>query len=283
MPDTIQQQVFSLADSLIIGGPTDSTSLVSLDSAPFQAPPEAVKAFLSSTKGGLHLPDGYGLGEAMPFIGNSTSWIFWLLFSALILITIIRFAFPRRFNQVASSLMSERDLLTMLREGDLFTERIMLGMMAIFSTLMGLLLIMVITRNGSIQSGVSLTPLHWLVASIGVLLWWIFRSLLVWMLGFIFKTFDATSLYLSRMLSTNMALGGLLVVMLPLAWYGQMPWMSELIVWILVVFNFYRVLRSLGDGLRHTQFGLSYLILFAFTVEALPLFLIVGLLRHNFL
>lgn len=211
----------------------------------------------------------------------SESWVFWILALSLFLVAILRFSFPRRFQQLTAALVSERSLINMLREGDLFTERIMPGLLLVFSALMGLLLLIHGYQQDLFPSILPFNALGWGMLSLAVLCWWMLRSFLVWLLGFIFKTFDATSLYLSRILAMNLGFGLLLTLLLPLAWYTGLSWMITVILWSAVAYNIYRIVRSIGDGLRLTPFGLSYLLLFSFTLEVLPILLLAGFLRHS--
>lgn len=209
------------------------------------------------------------------------AWVFWIFVMALFILGILRFSFPRRFHQLSAALANERSLINMLREGDLFTERIMPGLLVVFSGLMGLLLLIHGYQQHLFPAMLPFNVLGWGILSLAVLGWWMIRSFLIWLLGFIFKTFDATSLYLSRILAMNLGFGLLLTLLLPLAWYTGLSWMISAILWAAVAYNLYRVLRSLGDGLRLTPFGLSYLLIFSFTLEVLPILLLAGFLLHS--
>ncbi|HRY98449.1 MAG TPA: DUF4271 domain-containing protein [Bacteroidales bacterium] len=272
-------------DSLYFFGYADSSTMERVDSLWHLPPadPDTIRAFLATGHGGLQLPPGMGLGQVMVRYPLHYDWIFWVFGLSLLFVTMIRFAFPRRFQQVMSSLVTERSLVGMLREGDLFTERIMLGLMTVFVSLSGLFLLMFLKATGLSSGWLPFQLTTWLWCGLGVLGWWMLRSVLIYLLGFVFKTFDATSLYLSRILAMNMAASVLLLALLPFAWYGGLGWVYDLILWVLLAINLYRIFRSLADGLRMTGFGLSYLLLFALTVEGLPLLLLAAWLRHNIL
>ena len=262
------------------GLPTDSLwiwpgkAVYQLDGDFFKGP------FLTKEGTSLSSPD-----PALPLklqpVTASESWVFWILALSLFLVAIIRFSFPRRFYQLTAALASERSLVNMLREGDLFTERIMPGLLLVFSALMGLLLLVHGYQQELFPAILPFNALGWGILSLAVLAWWMMPPFPVWLLGFVFKTFDATSLYLSRILAMNLGFGLLLTLLLPLAWYTGLSWMTTGILWAAVVFNLYRVVRSISDGLRLTPFGLSYLLLFSFTLEVLPLLLLAGFLLHS--
>ena len=276
---------FISPDSLLIQGAVDSSSLARVDSMWYDTLPaaEPIRAFLAQGNGGMQLPEGKGLGEVMVRFAVSYDWVFWVFFAGVLLVTMMRFAFPRRFHQVLGALLVERSLVNMLREGDLFTERIMLGMMAVFCSLTGMFLLVLTNASGISDTILPSGFKGWAVFTLAVLAWWLLRSLLIWLLGFIFRTFDATSLYLSRILSMNMGIGVVLLALLPLSWYGNFQWINSLLLWIFLGANLYRIVRSMADGLRMTGFGMSYLLLFALSVEAVPLVLMAGFFRHNIL
>ncbi len=210
---------------------------------------------------------------------DTQGWVFWIFALSLLVVGIVRFSFPRRFQQLSKALASERSLVSMLREGDLFNERIMPGLLLVFAALMGLLFLIHAYQHQLIPGPLSFDALAWGVMTLAVLCWWMLRSLAIWILGFVFKTFEATAMYLSRILAMNLGFGLLLTVTLPLAWYAGLSWMITGLLYLAVAFNVYRILRSLGDGIRLTPFGLSYLLLFAFTLEVLPVLILVGFLR----
>jgi hypothetical protein len=270
-------------DSLYFYGSVDSASLNRVDSlwnVPVP-PPEPVPTFLANAAGGIQVPAGEGLGEIVVRFPAHYDWVFWIFASGLLFLTLVRFAFPRRFQQVMASLLVERSLVGMLREGDLFTERIMLGMMGVYTMFSGLFILILAREAGILGGWMPFGPVAWVWFSAGVVAWWMLRSLLIYILGFIFKTFDATSLYLSRVLSMNMAMSVIMLAILPLGFYGNLRWVYGLLLWVFIGFNIYRVIRSLADGLRMTGFGFSYLLLFAVSVEGLPWLLLAAFLRHN--
>jgi len=249
----------------------------------FEAEVPALKTFLSADSALIIVPSQQETGSAGKVPAASGGWVFWVLLGSLAIISMVRFSFPRRFGQILAALASERSLVNMLREGDPFTERIMPGLILIFSGSVALLLLMLSLGVEGLQDALPLTALTWALASAAVLLWWTLRSLLIWAAGYLFHTFEATGMYLSRVLTMNMGLGMALSVLVPLAWYAGSHAGIMVILWLYLLANLYRIFRSISDGLRLTSYGLVYLILFAFTVEGLPLMLAVGFLRHNVL
>lgn len=263
-------------DSLYVF-PQDSADTVLHDSLMVVDTSPEYESFLTLDAGNALLNSS----EPLPLEKEHSDWIFLAFMGALIILGIVRFSFPRRFGQVLASLFSERSMINMLREGDLFTERIMLGMMSVYVAMMGLLLLVHGDHVGLFPELLRFSPLTWLLMTAAVLLWWLLRSLLVWTLGFFFKTFDATALYLNRMLTMNLGLGLVVLVLLPIAWYGEQQWMIQGILWVILAFNVYRVLRSIGDAFRLTKYGISYLLLYTLSVEVLPIVLLAGYIRHN--
>lgn len=221
--------------------------------------------------------------QKLPMQSPDTDWVFWVFIGSIIILTISRFSFPRRFLQIVSSFVSERSLINMLREGDLFTERIMLALMSIYISVMGLIILVHGDHVGVLPELLRFSPLTWLLLTAIVLVWWLLRSIMVWGVGFVFKTYEATSLYLSRMLAMNLGVGLMVLLMLPLALYSAQDWIVTLTLGLVVLVNIYRITRGIGDAMRLTPYSLNYLLFFVLVVEVLPLFLLAGYIRHNLL
>lgn len=234
--------------------------------------------FLSVNGMKLTLPYGEGFNLPAERTAFQYDWPFWILLSCFAIIAMLRFAFPRRMRQLTYSIGGERFLHSLMREGQLFEERISLGLLVVFGATTGLLIKIILDQY--FQFDIPWAPdwLMWSLFTLGVLFWWSFRVILIRLIGDVFGTLPATQGYLVRNLTFSLMQGVILTLLLPLQYYSAIPWILPAILVLLLLLHAYRILRNVISGISETGYGIQYQLLFVISVEILPLALLARLL-----
>lgn len=234
--------------------------------------------FLSLDGLRITLPYGDGMGIPAERMQFSYDLPFWIILICLSVVAMLRFAFPRRMKQLIYSLAGERFFHTLMREGNLFEERISLGLTLVFAATTSLLIKALAETYTSLQIPWAPEWLIWFLLTLAVLFWWSFRALFIRLLGDVFGTQEATVAYLIRNLTYTLIQGIFLCLALPLHYYSGIPWILSGIVLILLLLHAYRIVRNIISGISDTGYGLGYQLLFVFSIEILPLLILARIL-----
>jgi hypothetical protein len=214
-----------------------------------------------------------------PIQRQSTDWIAILVILCLVLIAWIQTNYSKRLRQIIRSVALPYYVNQLEREGNLYNERISLGLGFIYISSISMLIYQSFILFD--RSAFSLPNiLIFLIIFSGVIAYLIFKTLLIQATGIIFKTIEQAHSYRLNTLIFNHTIGLILFPILLLVQYWQVSpfiWTAIVIYSILLI---YRFLRSIFIGLSNTKFPVFYLILYLCTLEILPFLLLVKVIRQ---
>jgi hypothetical protein len=165
------------------------------------------------------------------------------------------------------------------REGNLYNERITLGLGFIYTTSISLLLYEFFKFYG-FTSTILPNFLIYIIIFGSVLGFILVKAMFTYFSGITFKTVEHSHAYRLNELIFNHITGLIIMPVLLLILY----WQPQPFLWIAfsmaVIMLIYRFLRSISIGFSNTKFSVFYLILYLCTLEILPLLLLVKVIRQ---
>ena len=201
---------------------------------------------------------------------SSADWTVGAILLCLLIYTWIQRFYTKRLKQVFKAAALPRYMNQLEREGNLFTERIALGLSMIYIIIFTIALGQIIQQIAGIDFGGKEGALLYLELLAGVSAFWLLKAGLIKITGLIFKTSEYARTYLLNNLIFNMVMGLVLflpVVMTAFSDAGIYSWVSAGIIIILMV---YKALRGILIGLTNSNFSILYLFIYLCTLEILP-------------
>lgn len=201
---------------------------------------------------------------------SSTDWTVGAMLMCLLIFTWVQRFYAKRLRQVFKAAALPRYMNQIEREGNLFAERISLGLSIVYIIIFTIAIGQILDRTAGLtfsgKEGKWLY-LELLGAVSGI---WLIKAGFIKIIGTIFKTTEYARAYLLNNLIFNIILGLLLfmpVVMTAFVDADFYTWVSIVIILILMV---YKVLRGIFIGLTNSNFSILYLFIYLCTLEILP-------------
>jgi hypothetical protein len=219
-----------------------------------------------------------------PFVKFQPDWILGLLLLCFILLAWVQVFYRWRFRQILVAPFSRRFLSQLVRDGDLFSERISLAAGFIYFICVALFFYQLseLVFHKEPQKYIQGLELFALIC-IFLLGFWIFKVTLIWFLSFIFRTGQTSREYLLNILIINISTGILLLPFLVFDVYlkcAAFLWICLIIFILLFVF---RLIRGFLIGISITKFSYVFLFVYLCTLEILPLIVLLKVVLKYYL
>jgi hypothetical protein len=220
----------------------------------------------------------------VPFKKYQPDWILGLLMLCFVLLGWVQVFYRRRLRQILMAPYSKRFLNQLVRDGDLFSERISLATGLIYFVTTSLFLyqfneLVLIKDTGRLIHGF---PLFTLI-SIFVLGFWILKIGMIRFLSFIFRTRQTSREYMLNILIFNILTGICLLPLLVFAVYLK----CVIFLWICMIifglFFMFRLFRGFLIGISITKFSYVFLFVYLCSLEILPLIVFVKVVLKYYL
>jgi hypothetical protein len=222
--------------------------------------------------------------EAIPFEDNSDDWKVFFLLAGISSLALARFFFSSRIGLFIKAATGNVSFNQMEREGGFFNETLTYLLFFNFLLVFSLLIWQTIAYF-------QLTPAHqflgpfllFVTLIILITLFFLFKSLLLGFVAWVFKTSLPTAAYMKNIFLFNQLIG--LALIIPVAYLIYNPSITGLMfTWSLWLFlNLLKVVRGVIIGYNVSAFPGYYLILYLCTIEFAPLMLIIKLGSNYFL
>jgi hypothetical protein len=234
-------------------------------------------------KQGPSLFVGHELGikdfKLRPIDRTTTDWVTAIVIFCLFIIAWIQTNHSKRLRQIVRSVALPYYVNQLEREGNLYNERITLGLGFIFLNAISLLIFKLAEYFDSLPDKFPGFITYIFIFS-GVFTFVIMKGTIVRITGSIFKTWDQAHAYRLNALIFNQMVGLILFPFTLIIYYWQSSpyiWITLGIIGILLI---YRFVRSILIGFTNTKFSVFHLILYLCTLEILPLLLMVKFIRQ---
>jgi hypothetical protein len=208
-----------------------------------------------------------------PRIEQSTDWITFILIACLLVFAWIRTTYPKRLIQIFRAAAQPHFVNQLEREGNLFRERISLGLGLVYFTSMALFIFLLFREFSGIPSG--LRNIEFMAVILGGLMTYhLLKAIAISGTGFIFRTGESSRQYQLNTLIFNLIIGIILFPVTILAFYWDATPFLILGLVVSGILMVYRLIRGVMSGLEQRNFNLFYLFLYLCTLEILPLLLL---------
>ncbi|MFZ4547397.1 MAG: DUF4271 domain-containing protein [Bacteroidales bacterium] len=236
-------------------------------------PPPPKKEYLQTTS--IFTPNNLSPKHSGPLAVNrqATDWITLVFLTCLIILAWIQTIYQKRFIQIFRAVLQPHYINQLEREGNLFRERINLGLNFIYFTISSIFIYQIFREFESVPPG--LTNLSFAAIIFACLLiFQLLKSTIVYTTGVIFNTAEHSRQFQLNSLIFNHVIGIVLfpIAIIALYWDNTIYLIiGSLIVSLLVI---YRLIRDILTGMANKSYNLFYLFLYLCTLEILPLVLV---------
>jgi len=232
-------------------------------------PPPPKKQYFQTTS--IFTPNNLSPKHLDPLAINrqSTDWITLLFMTCLIILAWIQTIYPKRFQQIFRAVLQPHFINQLEREGDLFRERITLGLSFIYFTISSIFIYQIFREFDSVPPSLSNLSFAAIIFAC-LLIYQLIKSTIVYTTGVIFDTSEHSRQFQLNTLIFNNIIG---IVLFPIA-IMALYWNSTVyliigsaIVSFLII---YRIFRDILTGMANKSYNLFYLFLYLCTLEILP-------------
>lgn len=212
--------------------------------------------------------------------GGPGDWVVAILLTGFFLLAWNHVFNPGRFLQVIKAALSRRYVNQLIREGNLFTERISIALIILYLITVSLLLYLINSRITGIRPETVPDWMVYLFILAGLAVYLFAKVSLIVILGMIFKTKEATYHYLLNMMLFAAVSAPLLLFLLVLMVYIPQNALFYPALALLSLFIIIRFIRGFLIGSELTKF--SYLLLFVYlcSLEILPLLVVIKIVMN---
>ena len=273
----IGQQIPEAGDSLAPILPADKFIKSAFDttldqqSIPFKEKP-AIKSIFSE-----HLLK-INTVQTRTFQRYQTDWSLFIIIIWVSIVAWVRYFYGKRFRHLLLAPFSKRFHNQLLREGDLFSERLSLAMGISYFISMALLIYQVhmLFFNGKIYPVFDKFSFY-LIILLLVLIYWFGKVMMMIILGSVFKTKAQTHEYLINILILNTITSLILLPALILIIYLESTVFVYITLIIIALIFLFRFFKGFLTGLSLTKFSYIFLFVYLCTLEIVPVILVIKL------
>lgn len=211
---------------------------------------------------------------------HQPDWIPALLIGFFILVAWAQLFYYKRMKQIMLAPLSKRFLNQLIRDGNLFKERISVALSIVYVLAFSLL----IFQTNEILLNLSAGPFHgfllFLITAAMFTAFWLSKILVINFLGFVFKTHQTAREYLLNMLIFSLISAIALLPLLVFVIYTKsVLFLYGALITISLLYLF-RFVRGFFIGITLTKFSYLFLIVYLCTLEILPLLILAKLLLN---
>jgi hypothetical protein len=203
-------------------------------------------------------------------------WILALLMACFIFQAWVQFVYRKRFRQLVLAPFSKRFLNQLVRDGNLFNERLSLALGSIYFIGIALLIYEVndLLLGGYIPPGLNEFSFYMLI-TIFLVLYWVLKVAGIRFIGMVFKTGNTTAMYLLNVLVINIITGIILIPLLVMVVYIKSVLILYMTLIFIIITLLFLFIRGFLIGLSLTKFSYIFLFVYLCTLEILPLVILI--------
>jgi hypothetical protein len=202
--------------------------------------------------------------------GTTADYTISAMLLCLLIFTWVQRFYAKRLKQVFKAVALPRFLNQLERDGNLFAERISLGLSVIFIFIFTLALGQIAENKFGVGFSKEGGGILYLLLCGAISSMWLIKSSLVKMLGIIFNTESYAEAYLLNNLIFNLITGIILFFPVVMTAYVDAEVYTWVSIAIIIIILIYKTLRGIMIGLANTDFSILYLFVYLCTLEILP-------------
>jgi len=204
---------------------------------------------------------------------SGNEWIFYLLFGLLLLIAFIRFFYPA-FTRVLLSWFSGTGFR---RNPDNYSKPgLLVPSFLILNSIISITLLFIVIRvRFGADINLSSSLQFWLLASGGIIGFFLYNQVSVFLIGFIFNTGNHASMQMKNNAMWIYVSGLILTPLLLIYFYTQSSFLLDVMIVGLIILLLFKWFQMAKFGLSTRNYNMLHLFLYLCAVEIIPLFLLV--------
>jgi hypothetical protein len=217
-----------------------------------------------------------------PFQSYQPDWILGILLLCFAMVAWSQYFYRNRLKQILTAPFLKRYMSILLREGNLFSDRISVPLGLIYFLTVPLLAY-------ETHSLLNIVPVRlnsfllFLILCIALGIYWIAKYILMKLLGRIFRTYQTTREYLLNILVINFITGIALLPFLTLIVYLKSPFLLYISLAIFGISFLFRFVRGFLIGISLKKFSYLFLFVYLCSLEILPLIILSKILLTYYL
>jgi hypothetical protein len=204
---------------------------------------------------------------------QSTDWITLVFLSCLFIFAWIQTLYAKRLGQIFRAVAQPHFVNQLEREGNLFKERINLGLNFIYYSISSIFIHQVFREYNSMPAGFTNLTLTGIIFA-GLIIFEMLKYVIVFVTGIIFNTSETARQYQLNTMIFNNITGVTLFPVSIIAFYWNNPLIIIIGIAIVSLLILYRIFRCILIGLTNINYNLLYLFLYLCTLEILPIILL---------
>jgi len=218
----------------------------------------------------------------IPIDTVNNNWLFIISFAAIFLIVLGKNFAPTRFKTIIRSVVSFYQLENLAKEKNVFSHGTSISL--ILSTILaGSILayqINFIVNGVSYQNSI-LPYFDILKFALAISLFWILKSIIIRLIGFLFLAKYSSRLQLLNIFTINIIGSMVIIAIIPLSIYTEKIFLTWISLAFVLVLYIYRLIRGFINGVKENRFSFVYIILYLCTLEIVPAIIIVKFVINN--
>jgi len=236
-------------------------------------PPPPQKQFLETTSVFRHHNLAPKHSGPLAINQQATDWITLVFLVCLVVFAWLQTSYSKRMGQIFRAVARPHFVNQLEREGNLFKERITLGLGLNYYLISSVFVYQVFSEFGVVPSGLNSLTLTALILA-GIFVYQFMKSSIIHLIGIVFNSTESARQYQLIILIFNYIMGIILFPIVVIAFYWNSTALIITGIIIVSLLLLYRIFRGFLTGLDNKSYNLFYLFLYLCTLEILPLLLI---------
>jgi hypothetical protein len=201
-------------------------------------------------------------------------WIFWLILAGLVIFSVNKFQYEKRFSLLLSSTFSRSSAGQLMREYNLFGSQSVVYLILVFLISSVVLIHQAFMIYGEPADKTWQDILLYLQILGAYWAFLFFKFILILSAGFIFRNPDTAREYIKNIIIFNLIGGIVLLPLMLLIQYGSREIFIFFAYGIIALLLIIRFIRGFIIGLSDQKFSLYHLFLYLCTLEILPVLIL---------
>lgn len=204
---------------------------------------------------------------------QNADWITIVFLACLLIFAWIQTSYSKRLTQIFRAAAQPHFVNQLEREGNLFRERISLGLGFIYFSIISIFVFQLAREFNAVPSELSNMTFTGIIFAV-LFLYQLVKTAIIHISGIIFNTGEAARQYRLNILIFNNIISVVLFPITIIAFYWNNTFLLIAGIITISLLFIYRFFRGILTGLNNKSYNLFYLFVYLCTLEILPLLLL---------
>lgn len=201
-------------------------------------------------------------------------WILAALILCLAALAFLRVFYYKRFRQISLAPLSRRHLNILIKEGNLFRERISIALLVVYLFSFSYMMCLVLNEFFPQFSKNFKDHEQFLICCAAMIIYWSCKIIVIRYLGMIFITGQTTHEYVQNILAFAFMTGVMMFPIVVLILFIKSDVLLYITISLAILMFVFRLIRGLFIGISLKKFSYLFLFVYLCSLEILPLLVI---------